>query len=232
MNNIDEFRKVFKEFEDETKKKLKYKYEDLGECTSILSDKRWNPYFSERSFIQFCTRLRNIDSHNNNDKYYLITDDTINRLKKVLEEVKHPYKVYNKATTNIYYKKLSDNVLEAMKEMDEKSYTHIPIYEEDEKTLVGVFSENSIFQYLMEDGIIEVTNKTTFKDILKVIDLEKSKEIIKFVAKNEMYDKVVNEFITEYKEKNKLACVMVTENGKKTEKVIGIITAWDVIGKW
>ena len=232
MNNIEEFRKIFKEFEDETKKKLKYKYDDLGECINILSDKRWNPYFSERSFIQFCRKLRNIDSHNNNDKYYLITDDTILRLKNVLEEVKHPYKVYNKATTNIYSKNVNDLVLTTMKDMNDKSYTHIPIYEDDNKTLAGIFSENTLFQYVMNDKIIEIDENTTFNDIRKVIDLKNSKEIIRFVSKEELYDKVVNEFIKEFKENNKLACVLVTNSGSKNEKVMGIITAWDVIGRW
>ena len=232
MNNIEKFGKLFIEFEVEKKKKINNDNLTLDECIKELKLKRQNPYIREDSFIDFCRRLRNINYHNINDNYYLITDDTINKLKEIVEEVKHPFKVSSKATINIYSKTLKDKVLPTMNDMNEKSYTHIPIYDEDNKNLVGVFSENSLFQYVMEDGIIEVTDKTTFKDILKVIDLEKSKEIIKFVAKNEMYDKVVNEFITEYKEKNKLACVMVTENGTKTEKVIGIITAWDVIGKW
>ena len=46
-----------------------------------------------------------------------------------------------------------------------------------------------------------------------------------------LYDDVVNEFISEFKNKNKLSCVMITQNGKETEKVIGIITAWDIIGR-
>ena len=42
---------------------------------------------------------------------------------------------------------------------------------------------------------------------------------------------LINEFISEFKNKNKLSCVMITQNGKETEKVIGIITAWDIIGR-
>ena len=233
MNNIDEFRKLFNEFEDETKKKLNYKYDKIAECVSILAEKRWNPYFNERSFIEFCIRLRNIASHNNNDNYYLITDDTIARLKQILYEVKHPYKVYQKATTNIYSKTINDKVLLTMNEMSEKCYTHIPIYAEDNKTLVGVFSENSLFQSICEDDhCIVLDENTTFNEIKKCIDLEKSKEIVKFVSREDLYDDVVNEFIKEFKQGNKLACVMITNSGKETEKVIGIITAWDIIGRW
>ena len=231
MNNIEKFGKLFIEFEVETKKKINNDNLTLDECIKELKLKRQNPYIREDSFIDFCRRLRNINYHNINDNYYLITDDTINKLKEIVEEVKHPFKVSSKATINIYSKTLKDKVLPTMNDMNEKSYTHIPIYDEDNKNLVGVFSENSLFQYVMEDKIIEVDDKTTFNDIKKCIDLNLSKEIVKFVSKDKLYDDVVNDFVKEFKNNNKLSCVMVTHNGKPTEKVIGIITAWDIIGR-
>lgn len=231
MNNIEKFGKLFIEFEVETKKKVNNDSLTLDECIKELKSKRQNPYIREDSFIDFCRRLRNINYHNVNDNYYLITDDTIDKLTEIVEEVKHPFKVSSKATINIYSKTLNDKVLPTMKDMNEKSYTHIPIYDEDNKNLVGVFSENSLFQYVMEDKIIEIEEKTTFNDIKKCIDLNLSKEIVKFVSKDKLYDDVVNDFVKEFKNNNKLSCVMVTHNGKSTEKVIGIITAWDIIGR-
>ncbi len=232
MNNIEEFRKLFNEFEDETKKKFNYRYDKISECIKELVKDRKNPYFRERSFIEFCTRLRNLASHNNNDNYYLITDETVEKLGQILYEVKNPYKVYEKATINVYSNTVNDKVLLAMNKMNEENYTHIPIYEEDGRTLAGVFSENSLFQYVIDDKIIEIDDNTTFNDIRKCIDLNNSKETIIFVHRNELYDNVVNDFIKVFNEKQKLAYIMVTENGKQTEKVIGIITAWDVIGRW
>ena len=231
MNNIEKFRKLFLEFEVATKKKVGNDRLNLDECIKELKSKRINPYIRDDSFIDFCRRLRNINSHNINDNYYLITDETITKLEKIVEEVKHPYKVSNKATLNIYSKTLNDNVMNTMKDMNEKNYTHIPIYDETNKHLVGICSENSLFQYSLEDKIIEVDENTTFNDIKKCIDIKLSKEIVKFVAKDNLYDDVVNEFISEFKNKNKLSCVMITQNGKETEKVIGIITAWDIIGR-
>mgnify|MGYP002517942497 FL=1 len=231
MNNIEKFRKLFLEFEVATKKKVGNDRLNLDECIKELKSKRINPYIRDDSFIDFCRRLRNINSHNINDNYYLITDETITKLEKIVEEVKHPYKVSNKATLNIYSKTLNDNVMNTMKDMNEKNYTHIPIYDETNKHLVGIFSENSLFQYILEDKIIEVDENTTFNDIKKCIDIKLSKEIVKFVVKDNLYDDVVNEFISEFKNKNKLSCVMITQNGKETEKVIGIITAWDIIGR-
>ena len=231
MNNIDRFGELFIQFEVETKKKLNNDNLTLDECIKELKRKRYNPYIREDSFIDFCRKLRNINYHNINDNYYLITDSTIKKLEDILEEVRHPFKVSNKATINIYSKQITDKVLPTMKDMNEKSYTHIPIYSEDNKSLVGIFSENSLFQYLMNDGIIQVGENTTFQDIKECIELKNSKEIVIFVSKDELYDDVVNEFIKEFKNNNKLSCVMVTNSGIQTEKVIGIITAWDIIGR-
>ncbi len=230
MNNIEEFREIYIEFEDITRNKFNKKL-TMDQCLKELKKQRRNPYLREESFIDFCKALRNINFHEKNDNYYFITDDTINRLKRILDEVKHPFLVYDKATKNIYSNTLNDNVLSAMKEMNKESYTHIPIYDNDNRTLVGVFSENSLFQYVMEDNIINVDETTTFNDIKKCIDLNLSKEVVKFVSRRQIYDDVVNDFIEEFKNKNKLSCVMVTENGKSNEKVLGIITAWDIIGR-
>lgn len=231
MNNIEEFGNLFIEFEVETKRKINNDKLTTDECIKELKAKGLNPYVREDSFIGFCRRLRNLDFHNKNDNYYLITDDTIKKLKDIVEEVKHPFEVYRKATINVYTKTLNDKVLPTMKEMNEKSFTHIPIYDNEKNNLVGLFSENSLFQYVMEDNIIVVDENTTFSDIRKCIDLNLSKEIVKFVPKDRLYDDVVNDFIREFKNNNKLSCVLVTHSGKPTEKVMGIITAWDVIGR-
>ena len=233
MNNYERFNELFIEFEVETKKKVKNREDKtLDECIKELEDKHYNPYYRERSFIDFCRKLRNIKFHNINDNYILITDDTINKLKEILEEAKHPFKVESKATKPVFDATLEDKATDIMKKMNEKNYTHIPIYKDkSRKELVGIFSENSIFQYLLKDKIIEVDDNTIFNDIKDCISLDNSKEIVKFVSRDKIYDDVVNDFIYEFKKGQKLACVMVTQNGISSEKVIGILTSWDIIGR-
>lgn len=231
MNNIDKFTKLFLEFEVETKKKVKNKDLQLYECIDLLRNNGCNPYYDKYSFIECCRRLRNILAHSINDNYFSITDETLRKLEDIVEEVKHPAKVKDKATHPVYSKNLNDKVLSTMKEMNDKVYTHIPIYSEDNRKLIGVFSENSLFQYIMENKEIEINSNTTFNDINKCIDINKHNDIVKFVDKDKLYDEVVNEFIEEFKKGNKLSCVMVTDNKLDKNQIIGIITAWDVIGR-
>ena len=233
MSNYEKFNELFIEFEVETKKKVKNRdMKTLDECIKELEEKHYNPYWKERNFIDFFRKLRNIKFHNINYNYILITNDTIKKLEDIIEEVKHPFKVESKATRHVFSADLNDKVIDIMKEMDKKNYTHIPIYlDKSKKELVGIFSENTIFQYLLKDRIIGVDDNTIFADIKEYIDISNSKEIVKFVSRYKLYDDVVNDFICEFKNKQKLDCVMVTENGKDSEHVIGILTSWDIIGK-
>ena len=97
--------------------------------------------------------------------------------------------------------------------------------------MVGIFSEDCAFQYIYNNEIISIDDSMKFSDILDYIKIENSKETIKFVSKDKLYDEVVNDFIYEFKCNNELSCIMITDNGKAGEFVLGIITTWDVIGK-
>lgn len=231
MNNIDKFTKLFLEFEVETKKKIKDNDLKLWQCIEILKDNGCNPYYDNYNFIEFCRKLRNINSHNITDNYYSISDETLIKLGEIVDEVKHPAKVEEKATHPVYSKNLNDKVLSTMQEMNKEVYTHIPIYSEDNTKLIGVFSENSLFQYIMENKEIDIDSNTTFKDIKKCIDTHKHGDIVRFVDKDKLYDDVVNDFIEEFTKGNKLSCVMVTDSSQTTEPIVGIITAWDIIGR-
>ena len=239
MNNIDTLTNLFIEFETVTLKRARIeinpedtyyqKKEKISRAIKKLRDKKFNPYYKEYEFINFARCIRNLKSHNINKDYYTVTDKTIEKFNELLYETKHPYKVLEKATTNIYYKKINDKVLPTMREMNEKSYTHIPIYSNNK--LTGIFSENSLFQYIMQNKKIIIDETTAFNDIKKCIDIEKSNEIVEFVSENILYDTVIKDFIKKFNDNQKLSCVMVTETGSKKEEVKGIITSWDIIGK-
>lgn len=231
MSNSEKFEKLFKSFEEETRKKINNEDLTLSDCINTLKGKRYNPYYRDYDFIEFCRKIRNIKFHSNDDVYFYLTDETIYKLETILDEVKHPFTVENKSIKNIYYATLSSNVKEVMKQMNEKCYTHIPIYDDNCKNLVGIFSEYSLYDFVLKNEFIVVTDETKFSEIENCIKVDNSKERVFFEARNSLYDDVVNKFIKEYKEKNKLDCIMVTQNGKIGEKVIGILTIWDIIGK-
>lgn len=229
VKNVETFRRKFLELENLTIRE-ENNDEKLAKKIIELKNKRREPYYSKYDFINFCRECRNRISHDGFETDYIYySEEMINKLDEVIEEIKHPYKVYDKATKNIYSANLNDNVRKVMLEMINKNYTHIPIYSNDK--LVGVFSEGVLFNYLYENQIIAIDYDTTFNDILDFISFDNSKEIIKLVDRNKLYDDVCLEFVNEFKKGSKLSCVLVTQNGKPHEKVIGILTSWDILGR-
>lgn len=244
MSNSEKFDELFKKFDFETQKKArnlrikfscnndeKNGYIGLKQCINELYRFRYNPYYKDYDFIDFCIQIRNIKFHRNDDNYFFLTDDTIEKFKEVLKKVEHPDNVLAKATKNVYSANLSSNVKEVMNEMNINSYTHIPIYDENNKKLVGIFSEFSLYDYINKNGVILIEDDTTFQQIEDCIKIENSNERVIFKSKTDLYDDTVNDFIKQYKNKNKLDCIMITDSGSADEKVIGILTIWDVIGR-
>lgn len=229
MENTEIFRRKFLELEQ-----LTIHEEDKDEKLALkikeLRNRHREPYYSQYDFIDFCRECRNRISHDGYENDFIFYgEDMIKKLDEIIEEIKHPYKVYDKATKNIFSAKLNDNVRETMQEMMKKNYTHIPIYNNNK--LVGIFSERVLFNYLYENKIIEIDDNTLFSEIEDFISLNNLKEIIKFADRNRLYDDVCLEFINEFKKGSKLSCVLVTQNGKEDEKIIGILTAWDILGR-
>lgn len=229
--NNNKFEKLFIELETITKSKNeKYKTMPLADVLKILKDKRITPYYKEYEFLDFCRYLRNSMFHDKKtDEYIEVSDLLIEKLERLIKEIKNPDTAFYKSTKNIFSANIDDLVKEKMTVMKAHNYTHIPIY--DNNKLVGIFSENSMFNYLYKNEIIEVDNNTKFKDILDYVDISNTEELILFVSKNTSYDDVVNKFISKFKENERLSCIMVTEHGKSDEKVLGIITAWDILGR-
>ena len=181
--------------------------------------------------------IRNINTHNRNAnyKYFVCPNPEINlRLKEIIEEIKNPPRIIESnmciKKKDIYFKSLDDKVSETIQDMTEKLYTHIPIIENN--ILYGVFSENTLLDIVNEESGVIISENTIFSDIQNSLKIENhSMEDFVFVSKNRtIYD--IEELFKDYFSQNKrIGCIYITEHGKKNEEILGMLTAWDVLGK-
>ena len=192
-------------------------------------DKRFNKL--DRQNLRMLRNIRNILQHQNkiNDKYIIEPISEIIEIEnQLIQKYKKEQRCYDKCIkkSKIYLKNIDDEINDNIKKMKLKSYTHIPILK-DEK-IVGVFDENSIFNYLADETIIEIDK--TFKDIENYISLEnRETEEYKFISK-EYTIKQLKEDMEKSKDIGKrLDIAFITEHGKKEEKLLGLITIWDII---
>lgn len=234
MNDlINEFRNSYIELENLIKTKDIKNNQNLIEDSYLISGNQ------EKNFIKECREMRNMLSHSKvilNGKsfdYFVPTLEVVEKLKIIINKIKNPKLVTNICVSlnNIYSKKLEDLILPSMKEMSEKIYTHLPILNNENK-VIGVFSENTIFSYLLDEEIIEISKITKFSELQKYLDVNKHlSEIFKFVKRTTTIKEAKKIFEEELKENKKIGMVFITENGRKEESVLGIFTPWDLAGE-
>lgn len=212
----------FQELEDILTKGTNKSFSD------VLEEKKIKIIQEEYSFLKSCKNIRNILSHNNQTSLIIPTEDLINRVEKIINILKKT--VFDISIKEIYTKKMSDNLLLTLKDMREKIFTHVPILDDDEN-IVGVLSESSVFNYIAkETEIVLELGLLKISDISSELSLERENESFIFVPRKMKVVELKNKFSAKFLDKERLGAVFITENGKSTEKLLGIITSWDICG--
>lgn len=165
----------------------------------------------------------------NQDNIVEINDSIINFLKKEKEYIVKPIRAIDIATKreNLLSAKLTDKVIDIMPKMYQKSNLQVPILDQNNR-LLGILSPNSLFLYQIE--VDNLTTFTTVNDVLEYTKINKHiSENYAFTSRRTRLEDISNLFDDYYNKGKKLAMVFVTENGKNSEALLGIITPYDVI---
>ncbi len=129
----------------------------------------------------------------------------------------------------IYSTTLDANAIEIMQVMNDKLYTHIPIMEDGK--LVGIFSENVVLHYLVKNRDSLITSDTKIKEFADFIPISKNRtEVFLFLPRDTLLTDVNTIFNAGLRDGKRIAVVYITETGNQKEKILGMITPWDLPG--
>ena len=228
-DSISIFRELCNKFEDLVRIKYKVKDEE-GAFYILLNQKEYKKFEKDINLIR---KIRNLLSHGEckiEGKVAIeINENIIEKLKEIISLLENPPLVTSRYISEMFVVDLEEKLEKLIKTMNEKKISHVPVLDKDKK-LVGVFSENTIFSKLSDDEIIEIGKEYQVKDYVKYIKLENhSSEYFDFIKRNEELTSAQNLFNKSIKKDKKLVMLFVTENGKKTEKILGILTPWDLL---
>ena len=223
------FRDLCNKFEDLVRIKYKVK-DDEGAFNKLSMQKEYKKFEKDINLIR---KIRNLLSHGEckieGKTAIEINENIIEKLKEIISLLENPPLVTSRYITEMFVVDLEEKLEKLIKIMNEKKISHVPVLDKDKK-LVGVFSENTIFSKLSEDEIIEIGKEYKVKDYEKYIKLENhSSEYFDFIKRNEELASAQNLFNKSIKKDKKLVMLFVTENGKKNEKILGILTPWDLL---
>lgn len=233
MTNAEKYIEIFKKIESYLAKK--YANDDHKPFMEMVRDLKKN----NNIIRMFCDELREyaelrnaiVHKYSGGDKPIAEPyNETVAGIERIYNTLIKPPTAYEKAVKPIRSNKTTDRIIDVVKTMIEKTYTHIPILDE-KGVFVGVFSESTIAKWLANsvenDGFILA--EVAVGEIKQHLEQGGDKfNAYEFVPRNMNIFDVQEIFSNAINKKERLGAVFVTENGSKHESILGIITSWDL----
>ena len=227
MNRTEEFLDLYRELESVATNTYEIR-SDGGVVSRIMR----RPEFKHiRSELDYVRDVRNLLTHRPRigDEYAVEpTEAMIELLKKVIEKVKHPAiaETIMVPKEKVFCSSRNDLILPMIREMDQRAISHLPIMENGH--VCGIFSDSKIIHCTISKEY-QLDENSTFMEIEKELALDnQEKERFLFTDWNTPVDEISDIFEEASKNGEKIGVIFVTEHGRKDEKLLGIITAWEV----
>ena len=222
------FEQKYRELEDAGRE-----FFNLPEDDKIMSTMIRLPQLAHVSNrLKYCRDVRNLITHEGVARKFRVTpsQEMLELLESLVERLnKVPYcKDFAIRTSNVYSCSIDDLVLPAMSIMKEKNYTHVPIL--NDGVVAGIFSENTLFAYLLDNEIINVDNETRFSELARYLPINNHiTEIFHFLPWDAQVFNAKELFENALKKMERIGMIFLTQNGSATEKLLGILTPWDIL---
>ena len=155
-------------------------------------------------------------------------ENTVLRILELYEKITNPIKVIPEFQFKVFGAKENEFINNILIEMKKKSFSQFPVYDENE-FVSELISNNTISRWLscrLEDNGTIIIENIKVADLISEIEF---KENYKFISRNTSIYDAYNLFINQIKRKKRnLDVLFITQNGKKDEKLLGLITIEDI----
>ena len=200
---------------------------------SDLKDLKNKDKVVTKHFDTLCkfAEFRNLDAHSNHLALHFAEPhgDIVTLIEKIANEINPEAKALEFAikSDRIYAARIVDNARDVIRYMIAKKYTHVPILDNNGK-MIGIFSENAIFNYFESHDEIILDASVNISEFRKFISIDmRLNEVFSFVSRHETMKTVKDMFVKERQQR--LGAIFITENGSAAEKLLGLLTPWDVL---
>lgn len=227
MNRADEFLELYKKLEA----LVANTYGSHKEGGSVAKLGKRAEFRGIREELDYIRDVRNLLSHRpkiSDDYVVEPSQGMIDLLNKVIEKVERPAIAENIMVKmdQVICANKGDFVMPALRKMYDRGLSYIPIL--NEGCVAGVFSESAYIQCMLS-GEHKIDDGTMFYEIESDLALESNKAVtFCFVNRQMPIDELGDLFEESGQNDQKIGMLFVTEHGKDTEKLLGIITAWDL----
>jgi predicted transcriptional regulator len=172
--------------------------------------------------------LRNAIVHERTDEHVIAepNDEAVAHLERIAFLLLDPPKVLPDFQSQVRTLAITDPIANAVKVMYEQSFSQMPIY--DAKTFSGLLTTNTVARWLgdnVQTGIVSL-NDTLVAHVFN--NYTENKDNFSFLARDSTLFDVMEKFQKYQKGGKRLEAMLITDSGKLSEKLLGIITIWDL----
>lgn len=185
-----------------------------------------------REKMDMCREIRNLMSHTpdvNGEPVVTPAQGVIDTLRNILEYVQKPPLAvdYATPTDRLLKTALDARALPLMRAMSQRGFSHVPVM--NEGRMIGVFSVSTVFAnaILRATALNEETRVGAFEDILPMD--RHTTEQFEFIGETITLPEARAAFNMGRERRRRMAALFVTASGRPDEKLVGMITPWDVL---
>lgn len=229
MRPGDEFVQLYNILCDILKKQINAETEtNFGELIRAAA-KRNATVYRHRVWLKSIGYLRNAIVHDSGKKETIIADprpEVVDGLRRLVDALTKPVTVYEHANRAVRTFTECDELCQVLAYMEEKDYSQVVVKVKDKH---GVLSSEGIVRWLSRARDVGLANLegATVGDAYACEDSESCQ----FLGRYEPLDAAILAFETAIPKRiPRLQAILITDNGRPTEKPLGIITPWDIIG--
>ncbi len=231
MNTVEEFIEEYKKLEESVRRVYR-----LTKEQSVIGElKKQRGFENLKAEIQSCADLRNFFQHNSRLGGSFAAEPTaaaIAFVKELTAMVNNRSRCRDICVLkkDIVWRGPDDPVKPAIEQMRLLGHSSIPIL--CDGRVIGVFDERSLFQYVSQCGgnVFPAAGTLTFRDLEPYTSVtERNMQAFAFASMNAYVDDVVALFEKQLENGKRIRLVLLTNSGKPTDRLRGILTPWDII---
>ena len=231
MNTVEEFIEEYKKLEESVRRVYR-----LTKEQSVIGElKKQRGFENLKAEIQSCADLRNFFQHNSRLGGSFAAEPTaaaIAFVKELTAMVNNRSRCRDICVLkkDIVWRGPDDPVKPAIEQMRLLGHSSIPILRDGR--VIGVFYERSLFQYVSQCGgnVFPAAGTLTFRDLEPYTSVtERNMQAFAFASMNAYVDDVVALFEKQLENGKRIRLVLLTNSGKPTDRLRGILTPWDII---
>lgn len=226
------FTKEYEEFERKKRINKSNKYHKPASGVKYVAE-NMKDFSKLKDELDYCCEVRNVLSHNPTiNQVYIVepSDEIIDLIKNVRYRIENPVRASGIMIkkSDIYYRNMHDRIWPALIEMNDKTYTHVPILDGD-GVVKGVFSENTLLSWMISGESALIDRETRFEEIDEILPIRKhTAESFRFIPRDMPLLKINEIFEKALSQNDRIGLIFVTDDGAEKSPVLGIISAWDI----